>query len=260
MYIFRKAAVAIVAALAAGYSAQSLAGADDGTSSSSYVNDSGQVVHCVSTASGRTYCGAPHSRYVIAGTPGIECVQGNTWGFDDRGVWVSGGCRADFNLVAGNSVTGHGSYVNSDGRVVHCVSTERGRTYCGMPHMQYAIRGNPGGACVEGSTWGTDDRGVWVSGGCAGDFAAAADNAKTEKVTTTTTVTTRTYASDADRPLHCESSESGRTYCGGAHMHYVVRGTPDPVCVEGDTWGTDDRGVWVSDGCKADFVIGEETR
>jgi Protein of unknown function (DUF3011) len=257
---FRKTAAAIVAALAAGYSAQSFAGADEVTSRSSYVNDAGQVVHCVSTDSGRTYCGVPHSRYVIAGTPAAECVQGSTWGFDDRGVWVSGGCRADFNVVADNTVTGHSSYVNADGRVVHCVSTESGRTYCGMPHMRYSISNNPGPACVEGSTWGTDERGVWVSGGCAADFAAATDNARTEKVTTTTTVTTRTYASDANRPIHCVSGESGRTYCGTAHTHYVVRGTPDPVCVEGDTWGTDDRGVWVSDGCAADFVVDEDNR
>ncbi|HTD29332.1 MAG TPA: DUF3011 domain-containing protein, partial [Xanthomonadaceae bacterium] len=112
---FRSTAAAVVAALAAAYSAQSFAAADEVTSRSSYVNDSGQVVHCVSTDSGRTYCGAPHSRYAIAGTPAVECVQGSTWGFDDRGVWVSGGCHADFNVVAGDTVTGHSSYVNSDG-------------------------------------------------------------------------------------------------------------------------------------------------
>ena len=25
------------------------------------------------------------------------CYQGDTWGYDNRGVWVSGGCRADFS-------------------------------------------------------------------------------------------------------------------------------------------------------------------
>jgi len=28
------------------------------------------------------------------------CVFGQTWGFDDRGVWVDRGCRADFAVGA----------------------------------------------------------------------------------------------------------------------------------------------------------------
>jgi hypothetical protein len=24
------------------------------------------------------------------------CVMGQTWGYDENGIWVSGGCRADF--------------------------------------------------------------------------------------------------------------------------------------------------------------------
>jgi Protein of unknown function (DUF3011) len=26
------------------------------------------------------------------------CIQGRTWGYDKNGIWVSGGCRADFSV------------------------------------------------------------------------------------------------------------------------------------------------------------------
>ena len=32
-----------------------------------------------------------------------ECVLGRNWGYDDQGVWVSGGCSGEF-LVAGASL------------------------------------------------------------------------------------------------------------------------------------------------------------
>jgi Protein of unknown function (DUF3011) len=29
---------------------------------------------------------------------GSPCVQGQTWGWDRRGIWVDRGCRADFRI------------------------------------------------------------------------------------------------------------------------------------------------------------------
>jgi len=161
---------AVLATLTIGLSAQSYAArADEVTGRSTYVNNAGDVVHCVSTESGRTYCGAPHRRYVIVGDAPAECVRGKTWDYDDRGVWVTGGCRADFSYE-GNEVTSRSTYVSDSGRVVHCVSTESGRTYCGGYHAHYVISGTPDPVCVEGRTWGFDKRGIWVTGGCKGDF------------------------------------------------------------------------------------------
>ena len=157
-----------IATLGIGFSACALA-QDPITGHSKYVDTNGNVVHCVSTESGRTYCGQPHMKYVISGAPVASCVEGKTWGVDDRGVWVSSGCVADFR-ASDSTVTSQSSYVNSAGNVVHCVSTASGRTYCGSPHMHYVIKNRPA-ACVEGTTWGFDEnRGVWVSGGCTADF------------------------------------------------------------------------------------------
>ena len=32
-----------------------------------------------------------------------ECVEGRSWGYDAHGVWVEGGCRAEFELDFRNS-------------------------------------------------------------------------------------------------------------------------------------------------------------
>src|SRR5437868_315749 len=92
----RKIVAAVAATAAVGWSASAFAADQEEVSRSTYVNDDGKVVHCVSTDSGRTFCGRPHTHYVIRNaTP--SCVEGTTWGFDDEhGIWVTGGCRADF--------------------------------------------------------------------------------------------------------------------------------------------------------------------
>ncbi len=100
------------------------------TSRTTYVSDAGDVIHCQSTQSRTNSC--DHADKPMAGTasPGV----------------------------------------------VHCVATDSGRTYCGKFPVQYVVKGggrNP--ICVEGSTWGTDDRGLWVSGGCAVYFATGAN-------------------------------------------------------------------------------------
>jgi hypothetical protein len=148
-----------------------------------------------------------------------------------------------------DQVTGKSSYVNGEGQVVHCVSTESGRSYCGKPHMHYVIAGEAPSTCIEGRTWGVDDRGVWVTGGCVADFNASPATT-TKRVTTTTTTTETTHAG----VVHCVATND-RTYCGQAHHRYEIVGTAPSTCVENSTWGVDDRGVWVTTECQADFRV-----
>ncbi len=62
----------------------------------------------------------------------------------------------------------------------------------------------------------------------------------------------------ADR-LTCESHNGKRTYCdvGGARDAdiEVSRQLSDSRCERGQSWGRDDRGVWVDYGCRAEFTV-----
>ena len=118
-------------------------------------------------------------------------------------------------------------------------------------------------ACTEGTTWGSDQNGVWVDRGCRADFL----------VNTPSSVGSRDHDRDRDhygdryredwrRPedtmqLTCSSEDGGRHYCesdiqGKATMTRQRSGSP---CREGYSWGYDRRGVWVDHGCRADFQL-----
>jgi len=107
---------------------------------------------------------------------GSPCIQGRTWGFDRRGVWVDRGCRADF-IVAPRMHGGPGpGYPGPGGPPmgrITCSSNNGGRQFCpadtrGGVRMVNQRSGSP---CIEGRTWGSDRRGVWVDRGCRADFA-----------------------------------------------------------------------------------------
>ena len=166
-----------------------------------YGDADGQVIHCESTASGRTYCGDSHSRYSMSGSRDPDCIEGQTWGRDSRGVWVSGDCDAQFSVspydggngneygngngngndghdeVAGNTEVGHTHHVDSNGQVIHCQSTADGRNYCGDHDSRYIISGPSDPDCIEGVTYGRDSRGTWVSGDCDAQFTLDDPNA-----------------------------------------------------------------------------------
>ncbi len=156
-----------------------------------YLDQSGRVIHCESSASGRRYCGEGHRRYTMSGNRDPNCIEGQTWGRDNRGVWVSGDCNADFNEspyqnndssnnngynngynngVPDNMEVGHTHGIDQSGQLVHCQSTADGRTYCGDRDSPYIISGARDPDCIEGQTYGRDQRGTWVSGNCTADF------------------------------------------------------------------------------------------
>ena len=111
-----------------------------------------------------------------------SCVEGRTWGWDGRGVWVSGGCRAEFALVRGRG-RGRGydrdydrglpdSYPTGGGYVIRCESRDHGYNHCavrvrGGVELQRQLSDS---YCEEGESCGYDLRGVCVDGGCLGEF------------------------------------------------------------------------------------------
>jgi DUF3011 family protein len=58
----------------------------------------GATITCSSNNGKRNYCPANTSRGVKLTNQrsGSPCIQGQTWGYDGRGIWVDRGCRADF--------------------------------------------------------------------------------------------------------------------------------------------------------------------
>ncbi len=100
---------------------------------------------------------------------GSPCVQGSTWGYNGRGIWVDRGCRADFIVGGMMRPPMPGPPMNT----LTCSSNNGRRNYCAVNTTGGVrmIRQRSGSACVQGSTWGFDRRGIWVDRGCRADFA-----------------------------------------------------------------------------------------
>jgi hypothetical protein len=66
----------------------------------------------------------------------------------------------------------------------------------------------------------------------------------------------------AQRTFTCESRHGHREVChvdtrGGVRL---VDRLSDSPCIQGRTWGVARNGVWVDDGCRARFRVGDDTR
>ena len=64
-------------------------------------------------------------------------------------------------------------------------------------------------------------------------------------------------ATTATATVSCSSSAGERRHCAADTSAGVViaRSTGTAACLLGKTWGYDDEGVWVSDGCGGEFVV-----
>jgi hypothetical protein len=165
-----------------------------------------------------------------------RCIYDRTWGYDDRGIWVDRGCRADF-LVGTVAWEGFGEGYN-----VYCASDDGGRETCPVDARRGVrlIRQRSGSPCVLGQTWGYGPRGIWVDRGCRADFRVAGD-----------------WGARAAALIYCASDDMHRHGCP-VDTHdgvYLVRQRSGSDCIFGRTWGFDRGGIWVDRGCRADFEI-----
>ena len=168
------------------------------------------------------------------------CVEGSTWGVKPGEIWVKGGCRADFGLGDVGTASAGPQYVK-------CESNSAGRKHC--PAFTQSgvqiIRQLSKSQCIQHSTWGYDRNSVWVSQGCRAEFQVGA-NAKA-------TIEDKL----GPQSVRCESDRGRERRCEvgvwqGARLTRQLSKSP---CVQGHSWGWDQRGVWVSRGCRAEFTV-----
>jgi hypothetical protein len=227
-----------------------------------YGNDYGQArtVRCESVESRQAFCrvdtrGGVRLAHQLSRQ---QCVRGRNWNADANGISVRDGCRADFVVTPGGYARddyGRGEddrYRGQDradryGRI-RCEARATGRTYCGERGVRYGVADNRNPNCLPGRTWGSDERGTWVSGNCDADFVrvGATGGSRSDGA----------YRNGIGQVVHCTSSDYNyqRNYCGDPRSSYTLGADRSRRCVEGRTWGTDQRGVWVSGGCDADFI------
>jgi len=233
---------------------------------------------CASEDGRRHYCSADTRAGVTMQRQRSKsaCIQGTTWGFDQQGIWVDRGCRADFVVNAPQVADSRARFHDRDRDRDHerggdgdrdfghdrdrwqeetmqltCSSEDGRRHYCESDIQGEAVmlRQRSGSPCQKDYSWGNDRRGIWVDHGCRADFQLKGRRSK---------MVGSNYNPGFVGTLKCSSDLGTRQYCPAETRNRVriARQVSESACRLGYSWGYDNNGVWVDHGCRAEFDIG----
>ena len=125
---------------------------------------------------------------------------------------------------------------------VYCPSDDMNLNWCPADSRfgVRLVRQRSEAACISGRTWGYSRRGIWVDRGCRADFLVSGD-----------------WANRAAALVYCASDDMGRHGClvDTRDGVFIIRQRSEADCVFGRTWGYERDGIWVDQGCRADFEI-----
>lgn len=240
---------------------------------------------CASDDGAYHYCRANTQNTVqlVQQLPGPRCQQNYSWGFDYRGIWVDRGCRAQFSFGQAERSSGAGTALaagilgaivlgavaagsNSSDRDDH-QSGQRDYYSDGYRMGQRDWDANrPPYYLGYRNRFPREYESDFASGYDAGynnrRYRESQDIANVPPMDPNRgTINNPGYgvsgAEPQERVITC-SDDSGN----GAHCRAITNGGVDLVrqrsgspCIENQTWGVDNSGIWVSHGCRADFVL-----
>ena len=122
---------------------------------------------------------------------------------------------------------------------VRCESKEGRRETCDVswPGQSRLVRQMSATDCIAGRTWGASPGKVWVDKGCRAEFGPQ-------------------YSG---KEVRCESDDGRRKTCGRDLYGQAVllRQLSDTPCREGSSWGLRGGSIWVDNGCRGVFRIGD---
>jgi hypothetical protein len=209
----------------------------------------GQIIPCSSDDGEKHYCTAD-TRYgarLAQQRSQAPCKEGESWGYDEEGIWVDKGCGGEFALGRGGGGDARGE---DGGGTIACASDNGRRKVCPADTSNgvQLVRQRSDAKCKEGVSWGQDTHGIWVDKGCEADFVVGVPGhpSGSEKATR------------QSQRISCSSVDGRKDYCDvdteGAKVQ-LTRQIGMALCTEGSTWGYDRRGVWVDRGCSGEFLV-----
>jgi ribosomal protein L37AE/L43A len=179
--------------------------------------------------------------YLVRQLSAARCDENETWGYDDMRdqIWVDKGCRAEFIIGARYDPK---KTIESLDNLLTCESANGKKVQCTADTSAGVriVRPLTESVCRYGKEWGYDAKGIWVSGNCRAEFAV---RGKPKPVVTT---------------LSCETPDAAKVQCPAETRYGValIRQLGESYCILGRTWDFDAAGVWVSEGCRAQFALG----
>lgn len=192
---------------------------------------------CQSRDSRHAFCSADTAGGVdlVRQIGGVPCT--GHWGYDSDGVWVDGGCQAEFTVFP--AVVAQ----SADAGTLTCSSKRGRRAFCSADiRSGVTLERQLGDAPCVGN-WGYDADGIWVDHGCSAVFR------------TSGSPPTATPLPGPGSVVVCESGKGLRAHCAantgsGVKLQRQLSTAP---CV--GHWGYDATGIWVDGDCRAEFLI-----
>ncbi|MDH5287764.1 MAG: DUF3011 domain-containing protein [Betaproteobacteria bacterium] len=176
---------------------------------------------------------------------GAACIEGSTWGWDRRGVWVSRGCAGVFEV--GDYRPPPSPPVQPGRDIMTCESRDYQHNFCATDARIVSasvVRQISRVPCVLGRNWGWRGNGIWVSEGCEADFRIRTEFRPPPPA-------------PAPGITACESHEYRYNFCptGPIRDVQLVEQRSQAPCVLGRSWGWRRDGIWVDSGCEGVFRV-----
>jgi hypothetical protein len=149
------------------------------------------------------------------------------------------------------------------GEAVECVSHNFSYVRCEVPWRDARlVRQLSDTACIRGQNWGIRQGALWVDRGCGGRFVATGGGGHHGGGNSGGWQPGPGW--DSRFVVGCASEDYRYRFCsvdlGGAGRAYVSRKISGAQCIEGRTWGWNRAGIWVDQGCAAEFTIDRRWR
>lgn len=142
----------------------------------------GILVNCASRDYQQQVCPLPvaATRVQLVGQRSqAPCIEGRTWGWRPDGIWVTGGCEADFQAFGSQGPV----VAPQPAPIVVAPQPVQGQLFCESRDYQYTVcptgrlrvaqlvTQHSQAPCVYGQSWGYQNDAIWVDRGCAAEFS-----------------------------------------------------------------------------------------
>jgi hypothetical protein len=204
----------------------------------------GDRLVCESYRGGRQHCRADTSGGVrLLRQMGYNACQGN-WGYDYYGVWVTNGCRAEFQIDR------YQNHYGTTEDIIRCESYSYRRQTCArnLNGAEVSLVHQLSNRSCRGN-WGYNHNEIWVANGCKADFLVVSGGYNDP------------YNPGSGNGLvECRSQGSFIEHCQVPDLQSVelvqeMGGRYGDRCR--GNWGYSSHGLWVRNGCHAQFRVVE---
>ena len=195
---------------------------------------SAERLYCESLDYNRNYCptGGPiGSVRLVNQTSQSPCIQGQTWGYDGNGIWVTRGCSGEFDYRWNRPPPPN----PAPGSRIDCDSRNYQQQFCPAYRRvtrAWLVSQRSSSPCIQGSTWGWQQDAVEGGGPPPGPPPI--------------------------NRIACESRDNQQNFCPVAPSiarAWLLEQRSSAACIQGQTWGFQRNGIWVNSGCSGVFSI-----